>query len=171
MQTPARAGAAMLLGVAPEKVKLNTTFIGGGFGRRGRTDYVNDAVEVAKTVPGTPVKVVWSREDDMQQDYYRPASYVKMSAALDANGLPAAMTVNVACPSFPNVGRNGVSSTAVEHFEQSLYEIPNYSVPWAGRRTRSSSRALLTNWPLQPVRILWNSAVGCWRNRRACWAC
>lgn len=130
MQTPARAGAAMILGVAPEKVKLNTTFIGGGFGRRGRTDYVNDAVEVAKTMPGTPVKVVWSREDDMQQDYYRPASYVKMSAALDANGLPSAMAVKVACPSFPNVGRNGVSSTAVEHFEQSLYEIPNYTVDY-----------------------------------------
>jgi isoquinoline 1-oxidoreductase subunit beta len=130
MQTPARAGAAMILGIAPEKVKLNSTFVGGGFGRRGRTDYVNDAVEVAKTMPGTPVKVVWSREDDMQQDYYRPASYVKLSAALNASGMPVACNVDVACPSFPNVGRNGVSSTAVEHFEQSLYEIPNYNVDY-----------------------------------------
>ena len=130
MQTPARAGAAMILGIAPEKVKLNSTFVGGGFGRRGRTDYVNDAVEVAKTMPGTPVKVVWSREDDMQQDYYRPASYVKMSASLNAAGMPVACNVDVACPSFPNVGRNGVSGTAVEHFEQSLYEIPNYNVDY-----------------------------------------
>lgn len=130
MQTPARAGAAMILGIAPEKVKLNSTFVGGGFGRRGRTDYVNDAVEVAKTMPGVPVKVVWSREDDMQQDYYRPASYVKLSAALNASGMPVACNIDVACPSFPNVGRNGVSSTAVEHFEQSLYEIPNYNVDY-----------------------------------------
>ena len=130
MQTPARAGAAQILGFAPEKVKLNTTFIGGGFGRRGRTDYVNDAVEVAKAMPGTPVKVVWSREDDMQQDYYRPASYVKMSAALDASGMPSAFDVKVACPSFPNVGRNGVSGTAVECFEQFLYEIPNVNVDY-----------------------------------------
>ncbi len=130
MQTPARAGAAQILGLAPEKVKINSMFMGGGFGRRGRTDYVNDAVEVAKTMPGTPVKVVWSREDDMQQDYYRPASYVKLSASLDASGMPSACTVDVACPSFPNVGRNGVSSTAVEHFEQSLYDIPNYTVDY-----------------------------------------
>jgi isoquinoline 1-oxidoreductase beta subunit len=130
MQTPARGGAAQILGLAPEKVKVNSMFMGGGFGRRGRTDYVNDAVEVAKTMPGTPVKVVWSREDDMQQDYYRPASYVKMSAALDASGMPVAFDAQVACPSFPNVGRNGVSSTAVEHFEQSLYEIPNFNVDY-----------------------------------------
>ncbi len=130
MQTPARAGAAQILGMAPEKVKINSMYMGGGFGRRGRTDYVNDAVEVAKSMPGTPVKVVWSREDDMQQDYYRPASYVKMSAALDASGMPSAFTANVACPSFPNVGRNGVSSTAVECFEQFVYDIPNVNVDY-----------------------------------------
>jgi len=130
MQTPARAGAAMILGIAPEKVKLNSTFMGGGFGRRGRTDYVNDAVEVAKTMPGTPVKVVWSREDDMQQDCYRPAALVKMSAALNAAGMPSAFAAKVACPSFPNVGRNGVSSTAVECFEQFVYDIPNVNVDY-----------------------------------------
>jgi isoquinoline 1-oxidoreductase subunit beta len=130
MQTGARAGAAMALGFPPEKVKVNTTFIGGGFGRRGRTDYVLDAVEVAKTMPGTPIKAVWSREDDMQQDFYRPASYVKMSAALGADGMPTAFTANIACPSFPNVGRNGVSSTAVECFESFVYDIPNVNVDW-----------------------------------------
>ena len=130
MQTAARAGTAMTLDVPPTMVKVNTTFIGGGFGRRGRTDYVNDAVEVAKTVPGLPVKVVWSREDDMQQDFYRPASYVKMSAALDEKGMPVAFTADIACPSFPNVGKNGVCSTAVEHYEQLLYEIPNITVDW-----------------------------------------
>ncbi len=101
MQTPARAGAAQILGLAPEKVKINSMFMGGGFGRRGRTDYVNDAVEVAKTMPGTPVKVVWSREDDMQQDYYRPASYVKMAAALDASGMPVGVRCESRLPFVP----------------------------------------------------------------------
>jgi isoquinoline 1-oxidoreductase beta subunit len=55
---------------------------------------------------------------------------VKLSAALNAAGMPVACTVDVACPSFPNVGRNGVSGTAVEHFAESLYEIPNYSVDY-----------------------------------------
>jgi isoquinoline 1-oxidoreductase beta subunit len=63
--------------------------MGGGFGRRGEGDFVADAVETSKKV-GAPVKVMWSREDDIQHDYYRPVTYVRMWAALDASGNPTA---------------------------------------------------------------------------------
>lgn len=74
------------LGLAPEKVTVNTTLLGGGFGRR-LGEYVLDAVLLSKAV-GKPVKVIWTREDDMQNDFYRPATYNKMSAGLDSAGKP-----------------------------------------------------------------------------------
>ena len=64
-------------GLPESKVFVHTTYLGGGFGRRGEADFVTDAVETSKAV-GTPVKVIWSREDDMQHDYYRPVTYVRM---------------------------------------------------------------------------------------------
>ena len=60
-------------GLPADKVKVHATYMGGGFGRRGEADFVIDAVETSKAV-GKPVKVVWTREDDMQHDYYRPVS-------------------------------------------------------------------------------------------------
>lgn len=74
------------LGIAPEKIKVNNTLLGGGFGRR-LGEYVMDAVKLSKSV-GKPVKVVWTREEDMQNDFFRPATYNKMSAGLDAAGAP-----------------------------------------------------------------------------------
>ncbi len=73
----------------PEKVIVHTTLMGGGFGRRYQADFVMEAAQVAKAA-GKPVMVVWTREDDMQHDFYRPASYHKMQGALDANGNLAA---------------------------------------------------------------------------------
>jgi isoquinoline 1-oxidoreductase beta subunit len=67
MQTPSRDAAAQVLGLPPEKVKVNTLYAGGGFGRRARVDYVAETVEIAK-ITGVPVKLTWSREDDMQHD-------------------------------------------------------------------------------------------------------
>ncbi len=78
---------ATTAGLAVEKVKVNTTMLGGGFGRRFEMDYVIDATSISKAV-GKPVKVVWTREDDMQNDFYRPAAYNKMSAGLDGSGNP-----------------------------------------------------------------------------------
>jgi isoquinoline 1-oxidoreductase beta subunit len=70
-------------------VAVHTTLVGGGFGRRYQADFVMEAAQVAKTT-GKPVMVLWTREDDMQHDFYRPASYHKMQGALDANGSIAA---------------------------------------------------------------------------------
>lgn len=76
---------AQVSGLPPEKVKVNTTLMGGGFGRRYMGDFAMEAAQVAKRV-GKPVQLVWSREDDMTHDYYRPASYHRVSGALDAQG-------------------------------------------------------------------------------------
>ncbi|HKQ88590.1 MAG TPA: molybdopterin cofactor-binding domain-containing protein, partial [Candidatus Acidoferrales bacterium] len=137
MQTGSRAVAAQTTGLPPEKVAINTMYMGGGFGRRGGVDYVRETVEVAKAVPGTPVKLTWTREDDMQHDTYRPAAYVKFSGALDADGWPSALLANMACPSFGNGtaedtsfggGGNRPDGVAVEGLSDFEYAIPNVLV-------------------------------------------
>ena len=96
-QTDAQALAAKITGLAKSRVNVHTTFIGGGFGRRLRNDFVTEAVETSKAV-GAPVKVLWTREDDMRHDFYRPANCVRLRAALDARGRPAAWFQRVAGP-------------------------------------------------------------------------
>ena len=131
MQAGSRSTAAQITGLDPEKVKLNSMFMGGGFGRRGGTDYVSEAVEIAKRMPGTPVKLTWTREDDMQHDLYRPASYVKFAGAVDSEGWPVAFSAKIACPSFFGGGRGGaVDGTAVEGLHDFEYKIPNLYVDW-----------------------------------------
>ena len=80
-------------------VTVHTTFLGGGFGRRAEMDYVVQAVTVAKAVPGTPVKLVWSREEDIRHDTYRPAAISKFRAALDGAGAPLAWWNRIVGPS------------------------------------------------------------------------
>jgi len=70
----------------PEKVIVHTTLMGGGFGRRYQADFVMEAAQIAAKTAGKPVMVLWTREDDMQHGFYRPASYHKLQGALDANG-------------------------------------------------------------------------------------
>ncbi|HVW84296.1 MAG TPA: molybdopterin cofactor-binding domain-containing protein, partial [Bryobacteraceae bacterium] len=131
MQAGSRSTAAQITGLKPENVKVNTLYMGGGFGRRGGTDYVAETVEIAKAMPGTPVKLTWTREDDMQHDLYRPASYVKFGGGVDADGWPIAFTAKIACPSFFGGGRGGaVDGTAVEGIHTLEYAIPNIHVDW-----------------------------------------
>jgi isoquinoline 1-oxidoreductase subunit beta len=86
-QTFSQEAAMRVTGLPADRVKIHTTFVGGGFGRRGEGDFVAEAVEVSKAV-GRPVHVIWTREDDMQHDYYRPATYLRYWAALDQAGMP-----------------------------------------------------------------------------------
>jgi isoquinoline 1-oxidoreductase beta subunit len=90
--------AARLTGLPVDKVTIHTTLLGGGFGRRGEPDFVTDAVEVAKTLAGTPVKTMWTREDDITHGFYRPSTYNVFRAALGADGKPAAWSTRVVGP-------------------------------------------------------------------------
>jgi CO/xanthine dehydrogenase Mo-binding subunit len=81
--------AADICGLSLDKVQVHTTYLGGGFGRRGVSDFVAEAVQISKAV-NAPVKLLWTREEDMRNDRYRPASYNILEAGLDQNGLPTA---------------------------------------------------------------------------------
>jgi isoquinoline 1-oxidoreductase beta subunit len=129
IQSVARMTAAQITGLPQDKVEIHTQYLGGGFGRRGGADFIGEAVEIAKAVPNTPVKLTWTREDDLQHDNYRPASYVKFAAGLDAQGMPTALTASVVCPSFGGI-QNGVDSTSVEGIRDIDYHIPNFSVTY-----------------------------------------
>ena len=93
-QQGAAGAVAGVLGVKPEDVTVKTTFLGGGFGRRLELDMIIQAAQLAKAV-GRPVKVLWSREDDTTHDFYRPAAYNQVEAALDAAGKPIALDFKV----------------------------------------------------------------------------
>src|SRR5262249_13935911 len=98
IQSVARETAARLAGLPAERVQIHTVYLGGGFGRRGGADFIGEAVEISKAA-GVPVKLQWTRDDDLQHDTYRPASYTKFTSALDANGAPTVWNARVVCPS------------------------------------------------------------------------
>jgi isoquinoline 1-oxidoreductase beta subunit len=133
------AAAAEAAGLALEKVEVHKAMVGGGFGRRGAPqDYVRQSVAIAKQFPGKPVKLIWSREEDMQHGFYRPASLVRMKAALDAQGNMVAMQTTVACPSIlallrPEAIEKGIDGTATRSFGDSPYTTPNQIVEYAMR--------------------------------------
>ncbi len=127
-QSAAKEIAMKVTGLGPDAVEIHTLYMGGGFGRRAAPDYIGEAVEVSKAA-GVPVKLTWSREDDMQQDFYRPASYTHFTGALDSDGWPAVLTSRVACPPFGGV-RNGLSRTGVEGVADLQYAIPHMLVDY-----------------------------------------
>jgi isoquinoline 1-oxidoreductase subunit beta len=128
IQTAAMGTTAKITGFHPDKIQIHTMYLGGGFGRRGGDDFVGEAVEISKAI-GKPVKLTWSREDDMQHDLYRPASYAKFAGALDKDGWPVAWDTRVVCPSFGGL-RNGVDRTSVEGIIDLEYTIPNFHVDY-----------------------------------------
>jgi isoquinoline 1-oxidoreductase beta subunit len=123
--------AAAITGLKPEQITIKTTYLGGGFGRRIDLDYMAQAVEISKTI-GKPVKLVWTREDDMTHDFYRPASLTKMSGGLDAAGKPVALSLKMTSPSvtmrlFPQIVKDGVDPLMTEAILVP-YDIANQSV-------------------------------------------
>jgi isoquinoline 1-oxidoreductase beta subunit len=98
-QDGAQGAVAKALGVKPEDVALQTTFLGGGFGRRIDLDFIVQAAQISKAA-NRPVKLVWSREDDMTHDFYRPQAVHNMAAALGADGKPTAMTFRMTSQSI-----------------------------------------------------------------------
>jgi isoquinoline 1-oxidoreductase beta subunit len=128
IQTSARDIGAMITGLPKEKVEVHTQYLGGGFGRRGGADFIGEAVEVAKAV-GAPVKLTWTRDDDLQHDTYRPGSYTKFTAALGPDGWPVAWNARVACQSFQGL-QNGVDRAAVEGVADIHYAVPNILIDY-----------------------------------------
>jgi CO/xanthine dehydrogenase Mo-binding subunit len=132
--TRAQAAAAQVTGLPPEKVIVHSQLIGGAFGRRLETDYVTRAVQIATHVEG-PVKIVWTREEDMRQDFYRPYYYDRIAAGLDARGRPVAWTHRIVGPSIlarflPHAFQKGIDGDATDTAEQMLYEIPSVQIEY-----------------------------------------
>jgi isoquinoline 1-oxidoreductase subunit beta len=122
------AAAAEAAGVPPDSVYVHRMQAGGGFGRRLSQDYTRQGVAMAKAMDGTPVKLIWTREEDLQHDAYRPASLVRMKAGLDESGYPVALQCRVASPSV-----KGTDSTAA--LSDQPYWIPHQRIEYVQRNT------------------------------------
>lgn len=122
--------AAARSGVEPAKVRIWSQFVGGGFGRRLDFDVVGQAAAIAKTLPGKPVKLIWTREDDIRNDFFRPASYHTLAGGLDAQGNLVAFNCKMASSSitnrlFPGAVKNGLDGFMTEGLVNLTYGIPN----------------------------------------------
>ncbi len=154
-QTGDQGTAAAITGLKPEQVRIHTMFLGGGFGRRANatSDFVAEAVHVAKAA-GMPVKVVWTREDDMRGGYYRPMWAHKLKVGLGPDGLPAAWRQQIVGQSimegtpFAMMIKDGIDETSVEGVVDSPYveATPHHFV---GLHS-----------PKSPVPVLWWRSVG-----------
>jgi isoquinoline 1-oxidoreductase beta subunit len=138
MPSADQAAAAKILGLKPEQVKINVAFLGGGFGRRATpaSDFVSEAANIAKLVD-EPVKLVWSREDDIKGGYYRPFFVHRVQAGIDAKGMPVAWNHNIAGQSImkaaaPVFGepKSPIDHTSVEGVMGSPYltSVPDHFV-------------------------------------------
>ena len=133
--------AAATAGVAPENVEVHRMHVGGGFGRRASgQDFTRQSVTIAKAMEGTPVKMLWTREEDTQHDYYRPVALYRLRASLDAGGNPSGWTTRIAAPSiFATLLKvplkDGIDDSAVEGFSDFPYDIPNQRMEYAQRNT------------------------------------
>lgn len=155
-QTMEQIGAAAVLGIKPEQVKINTLYAGGSFGRRATpgADYIVEAVSIAKAAGGTrPIHVVWTREDDIKGGYYRPMVYHKVKAGLDKDGRIVAWDHHIVSQQImegtPFAARavvNGIDRTTSEGIPDMPYPVPNMNIAVHPVRT--------------PVPVLWWRSVG-----------
>lgn len=154
-QTVDQGNAAKIAGVKPEQVTIHTTLLGGGFGRRANpaSDWSNEAVEVAKAMPGKPVMTVWSREDDTRGGWYRPHWVSRLRAGLGADGLPVAwlhtivgQSILAGTPFEAFMVRGGIDATSVEGASDLPYAVANLQVDLHS--------------PKSPVPVQWWRSVG-----------
>ncbi|MEM6817736.1 MAG: molybdopterin cofactor-binding domain-containing protein [Pseudomonadota bacterium] len=132
--TQARQDAAAIADIDEANVHIHTTYMGGGFGRRAEMDFIQHAVHAAVAIPGTPVNVVWSREEDMTHDQYRPAAVARFRGAIDSRGI-SALDIKVSAPSVmeSQLGRLGLpvlgsDMTIVQGAWDQPYNFANYRV-------------------------------------------
>jgi isoquinoline 1-oxidoreductase beta subunit len=124
-----QSAAARLTGLSADAVTVHVTYLGCGWGRRSRTDFVEDAVETSMKV-GAPVQVLWTREEDMQHDFYRPAAYMRLEGGVDAAGRVTALRAKVVAQGISG-GRTGIDGPAVAGIADLEYTIPNVRVDYA----------------------------------------
>lgn len=132
--TRAQRGAAEAAGLPVEKVVVHNHYLGGGFGRRLEFDNVPQAVRIAKQVEG-PVKVIWTREEDVRHDVYRPYYYDRLSAGVNSKGWPVAWMHRIVGPSIlarylPAAFKDGIDPDGVDGAAQLLYDIPAIRVEY-----------------------------------------
>lgn len=129
--------ASREFGIASEDANVHVTLLGGGFGRRLETDYALYAMRVAKQTDGRPVKVTWTREEDMRHDAYRPGAIARFRGVVQKGGLPVALDANIAAPSilksvagrmWPYVPIGGPDKIVAEGAFDQPYDISNYRV-------------------------------------------
>lgn len=142
----AKQATAAVTGLAPEKITINNHIVGGGFGRRLEVDGIVHAVKVAMQVKG-PVKVIWSREEDIQHGYYRPYYYDRISGGIDADGNPVAWMHRVSGSSIfariaPAAMQNGVDPDGVEGAAHPPYKLPAIQVEFK----QVEPKGVLTSW-------------------------
>jgi isoquinoline 1-oxidoreductase beta subunit len=125
-QQGAQGAVAAALGLKPEDVSVKTTFLGGGFGRRLELDFIVQAAQISKAV-GKPVKLLWTREDDITHDFYRPMALHRMEGALDANNKPVALTFQLTSQSVTQRAF-GLPKDTLDPFMAEASVVP-YAIP------------------------------------------
>jgi isoquinoline 1-oxidoreductase beta subunit len=135
VQQMAQAAAADAAGLKPDQVNVHTTLLGGGFGRRLEVDFIPAAVTASKAL-GAPVKLIWTREDDMTHDYFRPPVRAAVSAGLDEKGRLSAWALHVTSPSitarFDPTNKNPFDSV-IEYVQNFPYAVPNFDLRYTRR--------------------------------------
>ena len=125
----AQRTAMKLTGFSNDKVKVHVTQLGCGLGRRSSSDFIQDSVEIAMNVDG-PVKLIWTREEDMQHDFYRPSTYNLFEAGLDEAGKPLAWNHRVVASPLRGGSANTLDRSAVDGASNLPYDIPNIYVDY-----------------------------------------
>ena len=134
-QGPVQGILGQVAQVTPAKVKINTMLLGGGFGRRFAPDFTIDATLLSK-ISGKPVKLIYTREDDMAAGFYRPASVAKFQGGLDAAGKPTLLRIDVGSPSimeasgFMKLPPDGVDTFALEGINDNPYDIASSRISY-----------------------------------------
>ena len=185
IQTAAMGAAAKITGLPPDKIQIHTMYLGGGFGRRGGDDFVGEAVEISKAI-GKPVKLTWSREDDMQHDLYRPASYAKFAAALGQRRLAGGLERARGLPVVWRIAQRRGSHQRGRHHRSGIRH-PEFPRRLSSARCRHPDHLLAFGGILAEHVLLreFPGRTGCRRrqrsagvppalarrNLRACWAC
>ena len=138
-QGPLAGALAQIYQLPPEAIVIHTTFLGGGFGRRFELDFALQAAAISKAA-GRPVQLIWTREEDMQHGFYRPASLNRIQVGLDNGGRVIAWKHRCVSPSimsrvFPQFVKNGLDPISLEGASDKPYGIPNFKVDYVLQNT------------------------------------